>query len=44
MVNRMPQPALMPGVTHHTPPLIHLSLVDWLDDEAHIVWRAGPYD
>jgi hypothetical protein len=40
MVNRMPPPSLMPFVTHNTP---HLSLVDWLDDDVHILWRQGPY-
>ena len=34
----------MPFVTNNTPHLIHLSLVGWLDDDIHILWREGPYD
>ena len=44
MVNRMPHPPLMPFVTNDTPHLVHLSCVDWLDDDVHILWRKGPSD
>jgi hypothetical protein len=44
MVNRMPPPPLMPFVTHITPHLVHLSLVDWLDDDVYVLWREVPYD
>ena len=44
MVNRMPQPPLVPFVTHITPHLVHLSLVDWLDDDVHVLWREVPSD
>ena len=44
MVNCMPQPPLMPYVTNRTPHLVHLSLVDLLDDDVHILWREAPYD
>ena len=42
MVNRMPQPPLMPFVTNITPHLVHLSLVDLLDDDVHVLWREVP--
>jgi hypothetical protein len=42
MVNRMPQLPLMSFVTYITPHLVHLSFVDLLDDDVHILWREGP--
>jgi len=41
-VNRMPPPPLVPLVPHITPHLVPLSLVDWLDDDVHVLWRAVP--
>jgi hypothetical protein len=44
MVNRLPPPPLLPFVANEAPHLVHLSRVDWLDDDVHGWWHEVPYD